>query len=144
MEESRQRELAELARRGIDAYNRGDIETLLEQLDEEIEVYTPPELPNAGTYRGHDGFLQWAAQWSEAWEEFRLELERIDFVGEDYEVVTVRQFGRGAGSGVEVEMRIAQLYEVHDGKAVRLHYYPDRETALAAAERLSREADQSA
>ena len=41
-------------------------------------------------------------------------------------------------------MRIAQLYEVHDDKATRLHYYPDRETALTAAERLSREADQSA
>ena len=143
MEESRQQELAELARRGIEAFNRGDIETVLEQLDDEVEVYTPPELPNAGTYRGHDGFLRWIAQWSEAWEEFRLELERIDFVGEHYEVVTVRQFGRGAGSGVEVEMRIAQLYEVHDGKATRLHYYPDRETALATAERLSREADQS-
>ena len=67
-------------------------------------------------------------------------MERIDFVGEHYEVVTVRQFGRGAGSGVEVEMRIAQLYEVHDGKAVRVHYYPDRDTALAAAERLSSQA----
>ncbi len=144
MEQSRQRELAELARRGIDAYNRGDIEAVLEQLDEEVEVYTPPELPNAGTYHGHDGFLRWLAQWSEAWDEFRLELEGIDFVGEDYEVVTVRQFGRGAGSGVEVEMRIAQLYEVHDGKATRLHYYFDRDAALAAAERLSREAKQDA
>ncbi len=144
MDEDRQRELAELARRGIDAYNRGDIEAVLEQLDEEVEVYTPPELPNAGTYHGHDGFLQWLAQWSEAWDEFRLELEGIDFVGEHYEVVTVRQFGRGAGSGVEVEMRIAQLYEVHDGKATRLHYYHDRDVALAAAERLSREAKQEA
>ena len=140
MDEGRQRELAELARRGIDAYNRGDVEAVLEQLDEQIEVYTAPGLVNAGTYNGHDGFLQWLAQWSEAWDEFRLELERIDFVGEHYEVVSVRQFGRGAGSGVEVEMRIAQLYEVHHGKATRLHYYPDRDAALAAAERLSREA----
>ena len=140
MEETRQRELAELAHSAIDAYNRGDVEAVLEQLDEQIEVYTAPGLVNAGTYNGHDGFLQWLAQWSEAWDEFRLELERIDFVGEHYEVVSVRQFGRGAGSGVEVEMRIAQLYEVHYGKATRLHYYPDRDAALAAAERLSREA----
>ena len=140
MDEGRQRELAELAHSAIDAYNRGDIQAVLEQLDEQIEVYTAPGLVNAGTYNGHDGFLQWLAQWSEAWDEFRLELERIDFVGEHYEVVSVRQFGRGAGSGVEVEMRIAQLYEVHDGKATRLHYYPDRDAALAAAERLSREA----
>jgi ketosteroid isomerase-like protein len=139
-EESRQRELAELVRRGIDAYNRGDIETVLKQFHEDVEVYTSPELPNAGTYRGHNGFLQWIAQWNEAWEEFRLELERIEFVGEHHGVVTVRQFGRGAGSGVEVEMRIVQLYEVHDDKATRLHYYPDREIGLAAAERLSRDA----
>jgi ketosteroid isomerase-like protein len=119
MEESRQREMEGLARRSIDAYNRGDVEALLEQLDEEIEVYTPPELPNAGTYRGHQGFLQWLGQWDEAWEEFRLEIERIDFVGDRCGVVTVRQFGRGGD------------------KAARLHYYPDRETAVAAAERLN-------
>jgi ketosteroid isomerase-like protein len=139
MEETRQRKLEELARRGIDAYNRGDVQALLELLDEEVEVYTPPELPNAGTYRGHEGFLQWANQWEEAWEEFRLEIERIDLVGERYVVVTVRQFGRGVGSGVEVEMRIAQLWEALEDKVTRLHYCPDRETALAAAERLSRE-----
>jgi ketosteroid isomerase-like protein len=131
MEESGQREMEGLARRSIDAYNRGDVEALLEQLDEEIEVYTPPELPNAGTYRGHQGFLQWLDQWDEAWEEFRLEIERIDFVGDRCGVVTVRQFGRGAGSGVEVEMRIAQLYEMRGDKAARLHYYP-------IAKRLSR------
>jgi ketosteroid isomerase-like protein len=72
-----------LARRSIDAYSRGDVEALLEQLDEEIEVYTPPELPNAGRYRGHQGFLQWLGQWDEAC------------------------------------------------------YYPDRETAVAAAERIN-------
>ena len=132
MEESTQRELAELARRGIDAYNRGDIETVLEQLDEDVEVYTPPELPKAGTYRGPRRGRSSGSSWSASTSSV------------SYEVVTVRQFGRGAGSGVEVEMRIAQLYEVHDDKATRLHYYPDREMALTAAERLSREADQSA
>jgi ketosteroid isomerase-like protein len=136
MEQSRQRKMEELARRSIDAYNRRDAEALLEELDEEIEVYSPPELPNGGTYRGHQGFLQWLGQWDEAWEEFRLEIERIEFVGERYGVVTVRQFGRGAGSGVEVEMRIVQLYEVQGDKAIRIHLYPDREVALAAAERL--------
>ena len=144
MEQSRQRKLEELARRGIDAYNRGDVEALLEQLDEEVEVYTPPELPNAGTYRGHEGFLQWIGQWDEAWEEFRLEMERIDFVGERYGVVTVRQFGRGAGSGVEVEMRIIQLYEVQGDKATRIHLYPDREAAAGGgrAPRLAEERSQ--
>jgi ketosteroid isomerase-like protein len=136
MEQSRQRKMEELARRSIDAYNRRDAEALLEELDEEIEIYAPPELPNGGTYRGHQGFLQWLGQWDEAWEEFRVEIERIEFVGERYGVVTVRQFGRGAGSGVEVEMRIVQLYEVQGDKAIRIHLYPDREVALAAAERL--------
>lgn len=131
-----QRKMEEIARRSIDAYNRGDAEALLEQLDAEIEVYAPPELPNAGAYRGHQGFLKWLGQWDEAWDEFRLEIESIEFVGERYGVVTVHQFGRGAGSGVEVEMRIFQLYEIQGDKATRIHLYPDRETAVAAAERL--------
>jgi hypothetical protein len=37
---------------------------VLEQLDEDVEVYTPPELPNSGTYHGHDGFLRRAAEWT--------------------------------------------------------------------------------
>jgi ketosteroid isomerase-like protein len=139
MEESAQRKMEELARRSIDAYNRRDAAALLEQLDEEIEVYAPPELPNAGTYRGHQGFSRWLGQWDEAWEEFRVEIEQIEFVGERHGVVTVHQFGRGAGSGVEVEMRIFQLYEVHGDKATRIHLYPDREAAVAAAERLGGE-----
>jgi hypothetical protein len=48
MEESRQRELAELVRRGIDAYNRGDIddrETALvaaERLSREADIESAP------------------------------------------------------------------------------------------------------
>ncbi len=144
MAASRQEENAELVHRGVDAYNRGDIETVLHLLDADIEVHTAPGLINAGTYRGHDGFLQWATQWVEAWEEFRIEVESIEPVGDDLVVAGIRQLGRGAGSGVEVEMRLAQLYEVHDGKATRFHLYPDRKAALDAAERFQRDPDADA
>jgi ketosteroid isomerase-like protein len=98
MDEIQQRKLEELVCRGIDAYNRGDVQMLVELLDEEVEVYTPPELPNAGTYRGHEGFLQWASQWEEAWEEFRLKIERIAFVGEDHAVSPCASSGAAWGA----------------------------------------------
>jgi ketosteroid isomerase-like protein len=133
MAASRQEENAELVRRGADGYNRGDIAAVLDLFDANVEVHTAPGLVNAGTYHGHDEFLQWLKQWVEAWEEFRIELEAVEPIGDEHVVAMVRQVVRGAGSGVEVEMRLAQLYEVRDGKATRFHLYPDRETALAAA-----------
>jgi ketosteroid isomerase-like protein len=140
---SREKNL-ELARRGIDAYNRGDLEAVVELLSPQVEVYAPPQLINAGTYRGRHGFLEWVRRWDEVWEERHIEAERIEPVGEDHVVVSVHQFGKGGGSGIHVEMRIAQLFEIQDGEVVRFHLYPDRETAFAAAERFSGEADQSA
>lgn len=136
-----QKENVELARRGIEAFNAGDQASVLGFLDPEVEVFTAPGLINAGTYHGIDGFLAWAAQWLEAWDDFRNEIERVYAVGNDHVVVELWQAARGAGSGIPVEMRIAYMFEVRDQRATRLHLYPDAAEARAAAERLSGEPD---
>jgi ketosteroid isomerase-like protein len=144
MEGNRQEANVDLVRRGVDAYNRGDIEIVLALLADDVEVYTPTELGNPGIYHGHQGYLEWSKEWEEAWEEFRIEPQEIEPVGDDHVVVTVKQFARGVGSGVEVEMELCQLYEVgEDGKAKRFHLYADREAAHAAVERFRRDPDAS-
>jgi ketosteroid isomerase-like protein len=65
-----------LLREGIAAFNRGDEEAVLAVLDPDVEVFTPPELGNAGTFYGHEGYVAWIESWLEAWEEFRIEPPR--------------------------------------------------------------------
>jgi ketosteroid isomerase-like protein len=133
-----------LVRAAIDAYNRGDIEYILETLDPEIEVYAEPGLVNAGTYRGIDGFKTWVTEWTDAWESFRNDIHRIETIGDHHVLAEVDQFARGAGSGVEVEMRLVYMFEEHDGRASRLHLYRDWDAAAEVVERLRREAEAGA
>jgi len=115
------------------AFERGDLEGLLDLLDPEVEVYSPPELANAGTFRGREGYLQWSREWFDAWEEFVVEAKSIEAVGEHHVLTTVTQRGKGKGSGIEIGMDAFYLGEVHDGRATRFHLYPSREQALEAA-----------
>src|SRR5882724_2288669 len=95
---------AELASELLVTFHSGDIEALLARLDPEVEVFSNPELPNPGTFKGRDGYLQWIGPWLEAWESFEVEAEAVEPVGQHHVVVTAHQTGRGRGSGVEVEM----------------------------------------
>ena len=125
----------ELTRRSFEAFNRGDIDAVLERLAPDVEIYADPGLPNSGNFHGHEGALLWFERWLEAWETFTIEPEEIIPVGDEL-VVCVLQRGRGRGSGVEVSMRIAYVMTIRDGKTTRLHLYPDKDKALEVAQRL--------
>jgi ketosteroid isomerase-like protein len=137
-ESSSQDENLALVRAAIDAYNRGDIQYILGTLDPEIEVYAEPGLVNAGTYRGIDGFTVWVTEWTDAWESFRNDIHRIEALGENHVLAEVDQHARGAGSGVEVEMRLVYMFEEREGRARRLHLYRDWDAAREVVERLRR------
>jgi ketosteroid isomerase-like protein len=123
----------ELAQRAVAAFNRGDGEAVLEMLSPEVEIFAARSLANGGAFRGHDGYLEWIAAWLDAWETFRVEMEDDFSTADDDVVVSAHQYGRGKGSGVEVEMPIAYLFTIRDGKALRLHLYPSKAEALEAA-----------
>jgi uncharacterized protein len=118
---------------GAEAFERGDVPAFLELLDPEVEIYSTPELANPGTFRGREGYIRWSSEWFDVWEDFRVEIETVQAVGERHVVASVRQLGRGKGSGIEVEMRAAYMWELRGGRAVRLQLHPNLEEALAAA-----------
>jgi len=130
----------ELVREGWDAWERGDPEEALAYYDSEVVVYAPPEIGNAGTFRGIDGFLEWAGAWYEAWETFEQELLRIELVGETHVVADSLQRGKGRGSGIEVEREANWVYDIRDEKLVYISLYWDRDRAIAAAHEREAEA----
>jgi ketosteroid isomerase-like protein len=135
MEGSRQEQNVDLARRGMEAYNRGDIDAVLELFSPEVEVYAPPDFINAGVFQGREGWLKWTAQWNEAWESFDIRVDRVEPIGQRFVVVDAHQVGRGRGSGVSVELDVIYLFEISDGRCVYFAIYPDRERALAGIRR---------
>jgi ketosteroid isomerase-like protein len=120
-----------MARRGIEAYNAGDVAGMLSTLSEDIEVFASQEMANAGHYQGHDGFLQWIREWNDAWDETSVEPTETAAIGDRHVVVAVHQKGRGR-SGIEVSMDLAFLFEVQDdGICTFLAMLPDRGQAVA-------------
>jgi ketosteroid isomerase-like protein len=120
-------ENVEIVRRGFEAWERGDIEGLLQAFDETVVVR-----PVIGPDRlGPSGVLEMAADWVEGFEEFTMKAEEFIDAGDDV-VVRVRQEAREASAGVPVEATFWFLYSMRDGKAVRFELFREREQALAA------------
>jgi ketosteroid isomerase-like protein len=123
-------ENVELARRGFEHFTRTG-EPQWETIDPEVEVYDH-DILDAGTYRGHEGYLSWLADWGEAWDDFSMQAERWIDAGD--KVVFVFQLtARGKGSGVEVKRRDAMVLSIRDGKWARVDYYNNESQALEAA-----------
>lgn len=123
----------ELVRRGWDAWERGDPEAAIALYAPDVVVYAPPEIGNAGTFQGVQGFLEWAAAWYEAWETFEQELLRVELIGETHVIADTLQTGKGRGSGIEVERQASWVYDVRDEQLVYMALYWDRERAVASA-----------
>jgi ketosteroid isomerase-like protein len=135
----RQQTNLEVARAGYEAFQASDVEGVLALTDPEVEIYLPATLPNSGTFRGHEGYMTWLGQWLEAWEDFRIEVLAMEPVGERHVVTTVHQTAVGRGSGIPVEMDIAYMSDIREGKVAALQMYSTRDEAVRVAE--SREAD---
>ena len=68
-------------------------------------------------------------QWEEAWEDFRVEILELVEEG-DAVVVSVGQYGRGRGSGIETQMAAAHLMRFRDGRLSRWRLCVSTEEAL--------------
>jgi ketosteroid isomerase-like protein len=125
----------ELMRLGFEAYNTGDYEALGQLLHPDVELHADHELLNSGDFHGREGFLEWNADWIEAWEDFHVDARSIETFGERFLLADAHQVARGAGSGVDVEMDVFWAFELEEGKVRRMHIYSSRGRALDAIER---------
>lgn len=116
-------------RRGYEALNRGDLSVVLELLDPDITWHEPEQSLYAGSHTGRESFERFLRGWLDAFEGFHVDLESVT-QGGDRLVAVVRQTGRGRTSGFPVDARLAHVWTVRDGRAVRWEAVADPDDAL--------------
>ena len=121
---------AEIVRRGIDAFNRGDLEAMLELIDPEVTLVPVRALLEGGEYRGHDGVRRYFSDMEEDWESRRIEVDEI--VDLDDGVLVLGTFALRGRSGTELSYPLAWHSRYRDGKLWRMQAYSDRDAALKA------------
>jgi uncharacterized protein len=127
-------ENVEIVRRALEAWERGDMNAAADLLDPEVEWRMPPNIPEAGTFRGRDEVVRRLEAFREAWEDLAVTVEELVDAG-DRVVALVRYSGRGRASGVEIGgvTTDAQVWTVRSGQAVRVELYGGTAAALKAA-----------
>ena len=110
-----------------------DPDAFFEMLDPAVEWdLSDTSSPMAGIYHGRDAVRDFYRRWAGAFSDWHFEIERFIDAGDDV-VAFVREYGRGRGSGAEVEMRRANVWTFRDGKVIRMRSFSTREAALEAA-----------
>jgi ketosteroid isomerase-like protein len=108
---------AQFIRRGLEAFSKGDMATVGGLFGDDIVFHVPGNSPISGEYKGKDEVFGFLAQLPVLTDgSFRLDVH--DVVGNDEHVVALV---RGSGSrpdGRTLDMPIAQVFHVRDGKAV--------------------------
>jgi ketosteroid isomerase-like protein len=124
-------ENVEVVRRMYEAFHKGDAESALAYFHPEVVVDASVRV-DAGIGHGRDELNAIVSRWVGAWDDWREEIEELRDLG-DRVLVLSTQYGKGRGSGVDVEARYALLYELQAEQITRLTMYDDPAKALEAA-----------
>jgi ketosteroid isomerase-like protein len=126
----------DLARRGWEAFNRRDFDTLLDMVHPDME-WRPAQGPGGvegEVYRGRDAYRDWLyKELPEVWEDFHAEELEFEDAGDDRVSVSGYVVGTGRGSGAEIRVPFSQLGWFRNGKVIRIDGFLSRDGAREAA-----------
>jgi ketosteroid isomerase-like protein len=113
----------------IAAYNRRDFDAAVEFFDPQIEWVLPPH-QDFDSCRGPAQIRRFWEGLDETFDELRLDPQETVDAG-DRVAVRLRYFGRGKGSGAEIETELYhQVTTFRDGTIVRMEYVTSWAEAL--------------
>src|SRR3954454_9607995 len=127
-----QENLEEFIRRGYARFNASEREPPDEEEFASLDIYHPDSVyvndandPDPGLHRGIEAVRQQIRRWVEAYPDLQVEPLEHQTSG-DRACVWVRFSGPAAGSGVPIEMEIAQVVTVEAGKTRSLEEHSER------------------
>jgi ketosteroid isomerase-like protein len=126
-------EAQEILERGYDAFNRGDVEALLEMMEPDFVWHEAEEVPGRKTAIGRDEFADYLRGFERLWESFEFELLVLEDLGDHTALAKMRTNARGRASGEQMELVIYHLWRFRNGRVARMDAYLDENEARDAA-----------
>ena len=122
-------EHVELVRAGFAAYNRGDLDTLMEMYAPDVEFVTLL----LGNLRGREAIKRIYEENRATLAGYRLDPEELIDVNDGQVIAVARLGGKGHTSEIGLDARMAFLFTVRDGLLVRQQSFRGKADALEAA-----------
>jgi ketosteroid isomerase-like protein len=114
-----------------EAINAGDPDAAVALSDPEIDFLSVLAV-SGRAYRGHDGVRRYFEDVASAWQEWRVEVHRVDEAPDGRVVIAMTMHFRGKESGAAFSDRTAHVWTLREGKLLRNEPYRDPEQALRA------------
>ena len=123
----------EVVRRAYEAFNRGDLDGVVEYGAPDFEYVATGAIPGAaGTYRGTEEYRRFLDWWWGEFDEPEFEVQELIDAGDQVFASTTMR-GYGKQSGAETSWGSWQVWTVRDGTVLRGQAFPSRDQALEAA-----------
>jgi ketosteroid isomerase-like protein len=123
----------EVARQGFAAFSSGAVDAMLAHCSPDLVVYPFPEWMEAREYRGHDGFLELIAGWTEGFEDFAPEIHELREFGDSVVVWLGWNTGRIKATNIPIRQPVGGIYSFEEGLVTEIRYFLTWEEALEAA-----------
>jgi uncharacterized protein len=123
----------DVVRSGFGAFAHGGVEALLPHLTDDVTWTVRSDLPDAGTYRGHDGVRRLIARFAEVLEDMQFQPQEFIDAG-DRVVVPLEWWGRGSASGAAVAERQGEtwVFTLRGQQVCEVREYARKAEALEA------------
>ena len=126
-------ENVEVVKRAVAAVNDRDVESYLACCTADIRMENLV-MAIQGAYEGSDGIRRFFADVLDTAPDFRITIERLEWIGTDRVLGFMRLNLSGRASGINLgsDMLSANLYDFTDDKIKRVRIFLDRREALEA------------
>jgi hypothetical protein len=122
----------ELFRRGMDAWNRDGVSGVLPFFQNDVVAHPFPEWPGEPIYRGHDGFRRLASEWTDQFDHYSWEEERVVDAGDATVVGLVYHRGQIKGTEVPIKQPMGTVWKLVEDKAEEVFFFLTWAEALEA------------
>ena len=121
-----------LYRKGIDAFNRRDLDAFLALAHPDVVGVSRVLAVEGGIYHGHDGTREWWNNLLGVFPDFAIEIVSVRDAGH-LTVSELRNRAHGEEGVAPLEEAVWQVSEWRDGQVVRWQIYESESEALEAA-----------
>ena len=106
----------EVIKKGYEAFSSGDIETVMNLFDDDVEWVQPGDSTISGTYRGKTEVIEYLGRLAE--KDVAVKVNRL--IGEGDTVIALTDVSAGGESGQN-----ADVFTLRDGRTVRVQVHTD-------------------